>query len=206
MRMLLDTFEELASEKGMEDITVTELCERSTVRRNTFYRHFNDKYAFIAFYLQSLAERFMVKAEPGYDLEELSDYARYMHRALIEFIESHQASIRYAFGQSVSVGTIDMIIRHISEGITARIKRESGQDEAIPDEQAELLGYYYSAGMLHTLRWWYFEATPFAPDKLECLCTDFLMCCYARLVSIEREGRHIATSWSKLTRSSSMGS
>ncbi|MCL1847760.1 MAG: TetR/AcrR family transcriptional regulator [Coriobacteriia bacterium] len=178
-KMLLDAFEELASEKNMEDISVSELCERSTVRRNTFYRHFNDKYAFITFYLQTLAERFKVEAGSGYDLEELSDYASHMHKALIRFFESHQESMKYAMGRTVPVSTVDMIVTHISEGIISRAERGLNRDGHTPGKPVELLGYFYSAGMLHTLRWWYFEGKPVAPELLEQYCTDFLMRCYA---------------------------
>ena len=181
-KMLLDAFEELVSEKSMEDISVSELCELSTVRRNTFYRHFGDKYAFIEFYLQSLAERFMVQAESGYDLEELSDYAKHMHKALIRFIELHQGSMKNAMGQKVLVSTVDMIIKQVAEGITLRAARGIDHLGSKPNMPVELLGFFYSAGMVHTLRWWYFEGKPVAPELLEEYCTDFLMRCYARFV------------------------
>ena len=181
-KMLVDAFEELASEKNMEDISVSELCERSTIRRNTFYRHFNDKYTFIGFYLQTLAERFMVEAETGYNLEALSDYASHMHKALIRFMESHQKSMKYVMGQKVPVSTIDMIIKHISEGIIMRAEHGLVHDGHTLGKPIELLGYFYSAGMLHTLRWWFFEGKPIASELLEQYCTDFLMRCYDSLV------------------------
>ena len=182
--MLLDAFEELALEKSLEEISISELCERSTIRRNTFYRHFSDKYAFIEFYLQSLAERFMAEAEPGYDLEELLDYAGYMHRTLIRFIELHQESMRYAMGKTVPVSTIDMIIKQIAEGITLRAARGIDQLEHTLEIPIEFLGLFYSAGMVHTLRWWFFEGKPIAPEILEQYCSDFLMSCYARFVEM----------------------
>ena len=175
--MLLDAFEELSSEKSMEDVSVSELCERSTVRRNTFYRHFSDKYAFIEFYLQSVAERFMAQAQPKADLEALDEYAGHMHRALIAFVETHQESIRLAMGQTALVSTLDMIVRQIAEGITLRAARDLKAAGCEPAMPVEFLGIFYSAGMVHTLRWWLFEGKPVPPELLVQHCTEFLMRC-----------------------------
>ena len=141
----------------MESITVSELCERSTVRRNTFYRHFSDKYAFLEFYLQSLTERFMAEAEQESDLEGMQEYAQHMHRALIRFIESHQESTRYSMGNTALMSTIDMIVRQVAQGITLRAAQGLVLKGHKSDMPVEFLGYFYSAGLVHTLRWWFFE-------------------------------------------------
>ena len=175
--MLVDAFEELASEKSLGDISVSELCERSTVRRNTFYRHFSDKYAFITFYLHSLADRFMAEAEAECDLDKIHEYAQHMHRALIRFLQTHQKIAKFAMGSTGSVTTIDMIIKQIAEGITLRAAQRVECQTRQPEMPVEFLGYFYSAGMVHTLRWWLFEERPVTTAVLERYCTDFLMRC-----------------------------
>lgn len=84
-RMLLDAFEELNQEKSIEDMTVSELCDKSTVRRATFYRHFEDKYAFYEYYLSTLTEKLLAQAKE-YDDVDLRTYTQSMHRRLIKFI------------------------------------------------------------------------------------------------------------------------
>ena len=180
-KMLLEAFEELTSEKSMEEISVSEICERSTVRRNTFYRHFSDKYAFIEFYLQSLATRFMAEAQPESDLEETDVYASHMHRALITFVETHQQSARQTIGQSASMSTIDMVVAQISDGITLRLARDLKEKKCQPAVPAEFLGIFYSAGMVHTLRWWLFNGKPVPAEQLEYYSTEFLISCYESL-------------------------
>ena len=51
-------FKEMLSEKFFENITVNDICERSGIRRATFYNHFNDKYDFLAHYTRSLRREF----------------------------------------------------------------------------------------------------------------------------------------------------
>jgi len=187
--MLLDAFEELSSEKSMENISVSEICERSTVRRNTFYRHFSDKYAFVQFYLQSITERFMAEAEPERDLDDIFEYAQHMHRALIRFVLSDQQVMKYAIGSTASVGTIDMIVKQTAEGIAKRAAQGLASSESKAgsktgsqtDAPVQFLAYFYSAGMVYTLRWWFFEGKPISADQLEQYCTNFLMRCYTGL-------------------------
>ena len=44
---LFRAFYELLAEKNFDDITVNELCDRATVRRATFYKHYRDKQDFL---------------------------------------------------------------------------------------------------------------------------------------------------------------
>ena len=177
-KMLLDAFEKLAEEKNIEDISVSELCERSTIRRSTFYRHFCDKYAFIEFYMQTLAEMFMQEAESGCDLDEIYAYAQHMHMALVRFLRTHPKVKKKVFDSTASVGIIDMIIRQIAEGITIRLARKLESEEHGEDVPVDLLGIFYSAGMVHTLRWWFLEGKPFSAETIEQYCTAFLVHCY----------------------------
>jgi len=51
-KSLIETFEALLQEKEFEKISVTEICEAAMIRRPTFYKHFLDKYDFLAFYIK----------------------------------------------------------------------------------------------------------------------------------------------------------
>ena len=48
-KALTDMLRALLETKRFEDITVNELCEKAKIRRATFYKHFDDKYAFLAY-------------------------------------------------------------------------------------------------------------------------------------------------------------
>ncbi len=47
---ILQSLEELLRKKSLEDISVSDLAEKSGVARKTFYRHFQDKYDALNFY------------------------------------------------------------------------------------------------------------------------------------------------------------
>ena len=88
--MLRDALEKLLDEKSFEDISVSEICELSTVRRATFYRHFKDKNDFYEWFLQTMTDQFLAEAGEADEVGSLEEYTRYMHRKLIEFsLENH---------------------------------------------------------------------------------------------------------------------
>ncbi len=51
-KSLIETFESLLQEKEFEQISVTEICDAAMIRRPTFYKHFLDKYDFLAFFIK----------------------------------------------------------------------------------------------------------------------------------------------------------
>lgn len=40
---LLNALYDLMSQKSLDDITVTKICEKAVIRKATFYKHFSDK-------------------------------------------------------------------------------------------------------------------------------------------------------------------
>ncbi|MBR5259048.1 MAG: TetR family transcriptional regulator [Eggerthellaceae bacterium] len=52
--LLVQAFEELSRTKALQEISVSEICELATVRRGTFYKHFEDKDDFFRYYLTTV--------------------------------------------------------------------------------------------------------------------------------------------------------
>ncbi len=46
--LIMDEFKKLARTRSIEDIPVAEICERSSISRQTFYNYFHDKYDLIS--------------------------------------------------------------------------------------------------------------------------------------------------------------
>ena len=40
---LVNALCDLMSQKSLDDVTVTEICEKAVIRKATFYKHFGDK-------------------------------------------------------------------------------------------------------------------------------------------------------------------
>ena len=71
---LFHAFYELLSEKNYESITVNELCERATVRRATFYKHYNDKQDFLVGIVTRFRESFNQMMGEKNQCPDIKDY------------------------------------------------------------------------------------------------------------------------------------
>ena len=173
--LLIEAFEQLLTEKNVEAITVSEICERSTVRRGTFYRHFADKQAFFRFYLQSITERFLKQMSTDEQPDRLEPYAQHMHLALISFFEEKRGMVFHVLGPSMPAKTLDSIVVQIARGIEERIEayeREGGVELAA---SARFLSLHYAGGLIHTLREWISDGKPVPKKELVRMTTEALM-------------------------------
>lgn len=174
-KMLKDALEELLAQKSFEEVSVSEICELSTVRRGTFYRHFDDKYAFYEWYLQSLTEEFLSSLHGEMQEDDLRTYTCLMHGKLIEFALSHKASFGHNLGKTALAGSLDMVMRQAAIGIAERVETHARNNGLKLEGSPEFISMFYAGGMVHTLRWWLTNDEPCSAEELERNCTDFLM-------------------------------
>lgn len=156
--MLVATFDKLVEDKPLDEISVSELCDLSTVRRATFYRHFTDMQDFVRYYLTTMTDRFMEALAADNDLEGLLPYARAMHAHMLRYASEHRSRFRHMMGPAMLADTMDMVIVQVADGIIARIHAAQDANEIDGEINAEAVGLYYSAGLVHAMRWWLLDA------------------------------------------------
>lgn len=178
-QMLVDAFEQLLQEnRSLENISVSELCETSTVRRATFYRHFEDKYAFYSFYLEILTMRFLEAVDgnfEGDDSFDLRQYVERMHEQLISFSETHPALAKSAMSNKVLAGTLDMIMNQMAEAMIRKINAELARNNEKIDAPIEFISTFYSGGVVHSLRWWLNNGKPISSKKMVQHASDMFL-------------------------------
>lgn len=173
--MLRDALQTLLDSKSFEDISVSELCDLSTVRRATFYRHFTDRNDFYEWYLQTLTDQFLSELDDGRNVEGIEEYTRYMHAKLIEFSRKNRAWFGRNMGKTTLAGSLDMVMKQAAAGIADRIAEAARNGSIAIDTTPEMISMFYSGGMIHTLRWWLINEEPIPAEELERNCTRFLM-------------------------------
>lgn len=86
-KALNESFVALLNEKSFDDITVNELCDRAGIRRATFYKHYADKFAFLAAYVHTLRDRFdTIVWNSTVEESDGSDYSEYFVAYAIRLI------------------------------------------------------------------------------------------------------------------------
>jgi AcrR family transcriptional regulator len=90
---------DLLCEKSLDDITVTELCNRAVIRKATFYKHFGDKTELLAYMIQELQRISLEENKLGMMRKCQSSYYIGVFRYFIEFSGQQRKIYQKCFEQ-----------------------------------------------------------------------------------------------------------
>lgn len=141
---LAKAMEELMRSQSVEAVTVTDVARRANVTRQTFYRHFLDKYDLINWYFGKLLSRSFEHMGTGRTVREgLERKFEYIRAERVFFT----AAFRADGTNSLKEHDVDAIMAFYSE----LIERKTG---APPEgETAFLLELYCRGSVAMTVRW-----------------------------------------------------
>ena len=151
---LLTTFKTLLSEKSFEDITVNEICDKSDVRRATFYKHFADKYAFLKYLIGSLRNDFdnrignkkMPDATSVY-------YVEYLH-SLVNFLTENENMVKNVLKSEVLPSLMEVIKEKNYEDTCERLKKSVAEGMTLPTTP-EICASMMTGAVASTLLSWF---------------------------------------------------
>ena len=106
---LVSTFEAMLAKKKFEDITINEICEKADIRRATFYKHFKDKYDFLAYFIKTLRVKFDSKGKYGNPDGTVGYFVEYAHE-FINFLDENDRILRNILDSEDAGGIIDVIV------------------------------------------------------------------------------------------------
>ena len=143
---LIGAFEALMKEKTFDELTASELCARARVGRNTFYAHFENKYAFFRYYI-SMRKDLIEDVSPGSG----SDFLAYRLRAvkaLFEYLRDN----RFIWEKNITTHSAWMLRDMIRDNLKAplieelnKLERETGKRLAV---SKNLLASFYASGII----------------------------------------------------------
>ncbi len=123
---LISVFKKLLCEKSFEDITVNEICEAADVRRATFYKHYADKYAFLAYYVESLRYEFdMSFTHPECRKNSAEYYTQYLS-AIIDFLEKNEKMVKNVLESEMLAVLVNVVMKKNYEVTLERLSAEQG--------------------------------------------------------------------------------
>ena len=111
-KRLFASFKELLAEKTFEEITINEICIRSDIRRATFYKHFSDKYDFLAGLTRQLRSSFEEKFNANKVIGEnnLLDYYYAYLKGIVNFLDSNEEIVNLIFDSNMTSALVSVIV------------------------------------------------------------------------------------------------
>ena len=164
-KALSDAFMDLLSQKTFDEITVNELCDVADIRRATFYKHYSDKYDFLAAYMCILRDQFDQQiwrpTEKGITAEYYSSYSR----QLIYFISENAAAIDNICNSILFSSVLSIITEQNLKDTTERLRvsvAEGMQLNAPVDVVASMI----TGGVVGAVYQWLMTGKKSSPEQL----------------------------------------
>ncbi len=150
---LITSLLELLKEKPLDRITVNELCQKARIRRPTFYKHFNDKYDFFNFTVQSLQEHYMAQVDQESDDTHPVSYFSTLFQTMIDAIDEYQKVLLALQIDAASFLVFESADKHLNEQLAKHLKYFYDQGYYLPSNTEfslqVLLGTFKQAAY-----WW----------------------------------------------------
>lgn len=171
---LSSAFFEMLKDTELSDITINELCEKSGVRRATFYKHFRDKDDFIIYVIKDIRTRFDKNI---WNKEEnptiTKDYYQKYTEELLAFLLRHETAMKKIASAHMRSTFIDTFLQENYKDTVRRLEAsvQSGMTLiASPDVVASML----IGGISHCIIRWFDSDDRCTPEALLHDITNFI--------------------------------
>ncbi len=168
-RALADAVLELASDRPVELISVTEIARRAGVTRATFYNHATSPEALLAQTLEAeldtIRGHFVERASAG--PEEVERIWRQVELEVVEHVLRHAAVYRVGLAPAAGAhGSVlaDVLARHLEGGLLAYAAARSRGDAERDATRLAMAAAFVSQGTVGALRAWLLSPAPHDPQ------------------------------------------
>ena len=161
---LFSALQDLLSEKSFENITVNEICIKADVRRATFYKHFNDKYDFLAVMISSFIGRFDARMRNKYRSFPVEYHLEY-ERQLIEFLLDNNDIVSSILESSMLSSVVMIIVNEHYKVLMERLTNSVNSGERLVAD-VSTVATALSGGIGNIIVRWFAEGKPCSKEHL----------------------------------------
>lgn len=153
------------SERGLEEITVTDICERAMVHRTTFYKHYADRYDLLAQGVRQMYDALLAEEEhrppSAFSVEHPPPY----FVRLFEHAAQHQQFYRLMLSGE-GIGRFQKPVRDYIAEVAAANVRELPPADQPPAVALAMHAHFVAGAVLSLLAWWLDNDMPLSPQQM----------------------------------------
>lgn len=150
-RALTNALYELMCQKSLDDITVTELCERAVVRKATFYKHFGDKTELLVYMIQELQRVSYEENSIGYDPALPYSYYSGVFQYLVDFVDSNEHFVMNVLQSNSNAFVRNILEEQIRREIDSHLRQADREDVRASHA---MLSAIYAGAIVSCCIWW----------------------------------------------------
>lgn len=153
---LIKSIKEIMQKKPLDQITIQEIVSNANITRQTFYRHFKDKYDLVTWYFEKEALKNIYQIGKSCSLKQgLSDKFRFMKKEKVFFM----ASFKSKDANSLIQYDMNLIYKFYKEILIDKC------DIKI-DDDIDFLLRFYSYGAVNMIVRWVNNGMDISPEDL----------------------------------------
>lgn len=172
---LFAAMQELLCEKGLGDITVTELCDRAQTRKATFYKHFGDKTELFVFMVQEIQEEYHRSLAAKPDAYDEKSYYTKIFLYYLDFLEQHEPMVLKMMQDRSRSITFDLLSEQIQRDLTLRLHEDQKKGLSL-SSSPELVAAMYTGVITYASRWWFSQKTRIPKETLAMQFDNLVRC------------------------------
>jgi len=163
-RSLRDALVALLVERGWDEISVQDVCDRADVGRSTFYTHFADKEELLAGGFSELRKAVRAQTLPPSSASAGKPPVRL---AFVAGVIDHAHENRRLFKALIGKRGGQVVIRRFRELVTGLVREDllTGRQPARPDNEATV--HFVAGAFFELLTWWLETRNPPPPAEFE---------------------------------------
>ncbi len=153
------------SERTIEEITVSDICERAMVHRTTFYKHYEDKYALLEQGIRQMYDDLLAEEEhlppSAYSVEHPPPY----FVRLFEHAAEHQQFYKLMLSGE-GIGRFQKLLKeYIAEMVSAEVRELPAANQHLAFS-GDMHAHFIAGATLSLMAWWLEHGMPFTPHQM----------------------------------------
>ena len=163
---LTNAFFQMMEEKRFEDIKVSELCDRAMIRKSTFYKHFADKYEFLAFIVSGIQKRFDHEVAMNVTGGNPVDYYRQLISRILDYLEVNRKFVQSTMSGNSFAMIVNVLSEQIKLDICRRLREEVNAGYNMP-ASPEVMAPFFIGAIMGTIQDWLSKGKSIAEASLK---------------------------------------
>lgn len=164
-KLLVEAMFSLLEKKRFDDISVRELCDQAMVHKATFYKHFEDKYHFFEFCIETELEKLVPSLEGDINSLNRKEYFMSIINKVLDFLDANRKMVKLTIEATNSNTLTDAIHKAISAEIYGKLteSERAGISYRVP---VKMLGEYYAGALIALAKWWIMSSTKISKEEV----------------------------------------
>lgn len=150
---LTEAFGQMMKEVSFDEITVFDLCERASVRRATFYKHFNDKYDFFRNIVISVMVSIDRKVGIQTKQAKITDYITMFVKEVIVYFDSKPEILASILNSNAFPLIFDIITHCTHESLKNHLDEATAAGASYATD-SDSLASFLNGGIATLLLFW----------------------------------------------------